>query len=75
MLVEAHSGHQFNGLADTIAKEGCLLAPITINPKCLPTGLMTPMWDNIGTIEKDLRKFCKISPTQQQNVTTFVWTS
>lgn len=32
-------------------------SPIEINPTKIPDSLMTPLWDSLGPIDHDVRKF------------------
>lgn len=32
-------------------------SPIEINPTKIPDSLMTPLWDSLGPIDRDVRKF------------------
>lgn len=57
--IKAHSGDQYNDLADAEAKKGLDVPPITINPKFVPDATMIPMWDSLGPIDRDIRKFAK----------------
>ncbi|CAB5380186.1 unnamed protein product [Rhizophagus irregularis] len=57
--VKAHSGDLYNDLADLEAGKGLDASPITINPQFIPDGAMIPMWDCIGPIDRDIRKFCQ----------------
>lgn len=52
--VKAHSGDTYNDLADAEATKGLDASPIIINSK----STMIPLWDSIGPIDRDLRKFC-----------------
>ncbi|EXX52792.1 hypothetical protein RirG_249950 [Rhizophagus irregularis DAOM 197198w] len=56
---KAHSGDFYNDLADKEAGKGLNVPPITINPKFIPDVAMIPMWDCIGPIDRDIRKFCQ----------------
>ncbi|CAG8720030.1 2974_t:CDS:1, partial [Rhizophagus irregularis] len=55
--VKAHSNNIY--LADAEAKKGLDVPPIIIDPKFIPDATMSPMWDSLGTINKDIRKFTK----------------
>ncbi|PKC04161.1 hypothetical protein RhiirA5_422654 [Rhizophagus irregularis] len=55
--VKAHSGNLFNDLCDDMVKSALTLLPIEINPTRLPGTLMTPLWDSIDPIDRDVRKF------------------
>ncbi|PKY57238.1 hypothetical protein RhiirA4_478176 [Rhizophagus irregularis] len=46
-------------MADAEASKGLDILPISINLKLIPDAIMVPMWDSIGPIDKDIRKFCK----------------
>ncbi|PKK69679.1 hypothetical protein RhiirC2_780702 [Rhizophagus irregularis] len=52
--VKAHSDVTYNDLADAEATKGLDASPIIINSK----STMIPLWDSIGPIDRDLRKFC-----------------
>ncbi|EXX67869.1 ribonuclease H-like domain-containing protein [Rhizophagus irregularis DAOM 181602=DAOM 197198] len=52
--LKAHSGDTYNDLADAEATKGLDASPIIINSK----STMIPLWDSIGSIDRDLRKFC-----------------
>ncbi|PKB98143.1 hypothetical protein RhiirA5_431864 [Rhizophagus irregularis] len=52
--IKAHSGDTYNDLADAEATKGLDASPIIINSK----STMIPLWDSIGSIDRDLRKFC-----------------
>ncbi|PKY40925.1 hypothetical protein RhiirA4_454396 [Rhizophagus irregularis] len=58
-LSSAHSGDLYNDLADLEAGKGLDASPITINPQFIPDEAMIPMWDCIGPIDRDIRKFCQ----------------
>lgn len=57
--VKAHSGDLYNDLADLEAGKGLDASPITINPQFIPDEAMIPIWDCIGPIDRDIRKFCQ----------------
>lgn len=52
--IKAHFGKPGNELADNLAKEGWNISPNNIDYKCIPGALM---WDSIGPIDRDIRKF------------------
>lgn len=55
--VRAHSNIYYNDLADVKAKKGLDILPMYINLKFVPDATMSPFWDSIGTIDRDIRKF------------------
>src|SRR4051812_22994967 len=57
--VKAHSGDPNNDTADLLAKESQVKLPININPKYLPSALLTPIWNHLGPIDKNIRKWFK----------------
>ncbi|PKC74429.1 hypothetical protein RhiirA1_450030 [Rhizophagus irregularis] len=46
------SGDHYNDIAGAYANEDRLLPP---NPKVIPDVFMTPLWDHIGPIDRDIR--------------------
>ncbi|GBC00144.1 hypothetical protein RclHR1_03760008 [Rhizophagus clarus] len=56
---KAHDDDVFNNSADLLAKEGCALDPIFLNPRTSPNALMIPTFNLNGPLEKDLRKWSK----------------
>ncbi|CAB4402750.1 unnamed protein product [Rhizophagus irregularis] len=46
-------------MADDLANRGRNIPPIGINPKVIPNSLMTPIWDSIRPIDRDIRTYCK----------------
>ncbi|GBC02754.1 hypothetical protein RclHR1_00480011 [Rhizophagus clarus] len=57
--VKAHDDDVLNNSADLLAKEGCALDPIFLNPRTSPNALMVPTFNLNGLLEKDLRKWSK----------------
>lgn len=41
---------------DDLAQARSLL-PVEINTTKIPNSLMTPLWDSLGSVDRDLRKF------------------
>ncbi|CAB4404503.1 unnamed protein product [Rhizophagus irregularis] len=52
--VKAHSGDQYNDLADEPANSACLLPPIELNSSKFSGTLMTPIWASLGPIDRDI---------------------
>ncbi|GBC07310.1 hypothetical protein RclHR1_07390004 [Rhizophagus clarus] len=46
-------------LSDALAKQGCTLAPIWINPRCLPDSLLSITHNFSGPLDKNIRKWFK----------------
>lgn len=57
--VKAHSGDQYNDLADEPANSARLLPPIELNSSKFPGTLMTPIWASLGLIDRDIRRFLR----------------
>ncbi|GES98349.1 ribonuclease H-like domain-containing protein [Rhizophagus clarus] len=57
--VKAHDDDVLNNSADLLAKEGCALDPIFLNPRTSPNALMVLTFNLNGPLEKDLRKWSK----------------
>ncbi|GES83878.1 ribonuclease H-like domain-containing protein [Rhizophagus clarus] len=57
--VKAHDDDILNNSADLLAKEGCTLDPIFLNPQTSPNALMVLTFNLNGPLEKDLRKWSK----------------
>ncbi|GBB90580.1 hypothetical protein RclHR1_01760004 [Rhizophagus clarus] len=55
--VKSHSGDLFNDQADLLSKEATTLSPIFISPKSDPSALMTVMFDHLGPLYGNIRKW------------------
>ncbi|GES74523.1 ribonuclease H-like domain-containing protein [Rhizophagus clarus] len=55
--VKSHSGDIFNDQADLLSKEATILSPIFISPKSDPSALMTVMFDYLGPLYGNIRKW------------------
>ncbi|RIA86751.1 hypothetical protein C1645_828826 [Glomus cerebriforme] len=59
--IKAHSNNISNDLADHQAKLGCNLPdPIIINPRSTSFSIGILTWNNLGCIDKNLRKWSKV---------------
>ncbi|GES97552.1 ribonuclease H-like domain-containing protein [Rhizophagus clarus] len=57
LKVKSHSGDLFNDQADLLSKEATTLSPIFISPKSDPSALMTVMFDHLGPLYGNIRKW------------------
>jgi ribonuclease HI len=57
--VKAHSNDTFNDIADDLVKQGLLYKPIYVQPKAFTDSLLCPIWNHIGTIDTNPRKWIK----------------
>jgi hypothetical protein len=59
MKVKAHSNDTFNNIADNLTKQGLSCKPIQVQIKAFTDSLLCPIWNHIGAIDTNPRKWIK----------------